>query len=716
MLDKNVPHGGRKRSAARERGVGVMNRMARLVFLCLGFLLLPGPAMVLAGEQAPAPVETIHGYPVLDPYRWLEDPAQAEAWINRQNKLTEDYFARVTPAGLAARIEELYQIGYAADPALGGGRVFYLKKEQDAEQPHLYMDDGGKVTLLLDLSRLDAGGKTALDWYYPSRTGRYVAYGLSKGGDENSVLHLLDTRSGKTLAETIPHTRHCSLAWLSDDSGFYYTYYPGGDRYQRHVYFHPLGGDPAADRTVYGKDLPKDYWTTVSLTDDDRYLMINVETGTATTDCFLLDRRTGKLISISINSGSEVRLTDVRDGKCWAVTTLGTPNRRLVEIDPADPAPTGWLDVFHEREFPLLDYRAVGDRLVALYLENAVSRLRVYNLDGDMIGEISLPAPGEVGALAGEPGGGRLVIQFASFLYPPSLFTIEPQKSLEAKPLVMTPTGGRIDPADFEVRYVEYPSFDGAWVPMFIVHRRGLTPNGKRPTLLYGYGGFNINMTPRFSRPNLFWIERGGVFALACIRGGGEKGETWHQAGMFAQKFQGFADFEYAMRYLIRAGYTQPDKLAIRGGSNGGLLVGAMITARPHLFKCAVGSVGLYDMVRYHQFPPAELWVSEYGRSDNPEETGFLWAYSPYHQVLSGVRYPACLIDTAESDTRVYWAHSAKFVAALQDANRHGGPILFYLRREAGHGQGMNWSDMIKETIQMYAFIFDQVGDPAAGE
>ncbi|MDP8255662.1 MAG: prolyl oligopeptidase family serine peptidase [Candidatus Alcyoniella australis] len=658
-------------------------------------------------------VETINGYQVADPYRFLEDEQAAAAWIDSQNLRTTAYLESVATPGVAQRVSELYGIGYSVEPELAGGKLFYLKLETGDEQPKLYMRSDNIERVLLDPILIDATGKTALDWYYPSPGGSYLAYGLSKDGDENSTLYLLDTVSGETLADTIGHTRHCSIAWLSNQSGFYYTLYPDGTQYNRHVYFHELGSDPNQDRYIFGDDRAKTDWPDLRISEDDRYLLINVETGTTSNDAYILERSIGEIVPIVEGLDAQVWALEMLGSKILALTTLDAPNRRLVLIDPRDPDQAKWTDLIEQRDYPLEDLAIAGERIVALYLENAVSQMRVFNLQGIELGTIELPAPGSVSRLAVQRGSSELVFSYSSFLYPQSLFRADPMVELRAEPLVLTSTGGSFDPSNFVVRYVEYPSYDGTLVPMFIVHKRGIELNGDCPTILYGYGGFGISLGPYFSRTNLFWIERGGVYAVANIRGGGELGEVWHQAGMRERKFQVFEDFQYAMRYLIRQGYTNPERLAIRGGSNGGLLVGAMITRAPYLFGCAVGQVGLYDMVRYHRFPPGELWVPEYGSADEPGQTGYIWAYSPYHQVLPKVAYPPSLILTAESDTRVHWMHSAKFAAALQASGNARGPILFWLQRQAGHGQGMNWSDAAQQTIRSYYFVIEQIGDPA---
>jgi len=697
----------------------MMNRNIGLSLTALFiFISIIFPHQVFA-EETPriktALMETINNFEISDPFRNLENLETATLWLDSQNERTEKYLDSVNIPGLEERVKELFEIGYVSDPKMAAGMVFFEKLEKNAEQPSLLVMENGVEKVVLDLAKLDKSGKTAMDWFYPSPSGKLVALGLSKDGDERSTLKIIDISTGKFLNDEIKETPHCSIAWLHDDSGFYYTVYPKGVMYNRRVHFHKLGENSKDDKYIFGKQVAKTDWIDIVLSSDDLYLILNVSDWTTSSDCYLLDRKSGKFITIAQSLKGEVHGSDVRKGILWAKTTYNAPMWKLVNIEISNPSPENWLDILPERDGVLSDYVLAKNRIVALYKIKVVSRLFSFGFDGKDEREIKLPALGTVRDVTGQTSSKRVVFGYSSFLFPNSLFFVENEKEDRAKPLVMTPTGGRFNPDDFTIKYVEFPSYDGTLVPMFLVHKNEIALDGANPTLLYGYGGFGIERGAYFSRTNLFWIERGGVFAVAGIRGGGEFGEKWHKAGMEQNKFQVFSDFEYAMRFLIRKGYTRPEKLAIRGGSNGGLLVGAMITQNPHLFGCAIGQVGLYDMIRYHKFPPGELWISEYGSSDNPNQTGYLWAYSPYHQVLPGVKYPPTFIMTAESDSRVHWSHSAKFTAVLQDANNTGGPILFHLQKQAGHGQGMNWSDIIKEVIMVYKFVIKQIGDPKEG-
>ena len=579
-------------------------------------------------------------------------------------------------------------------------------------QAALFVLENSKERQLVSPDTLDPSGKTALDWYQASPGGHYVAYGLSLDGSENSTLSVLDLETGKVLADTLPETRHCSVAWLKDESGFYYTRYPKGERYNRHVYFHRLGDDIAKDVKIFGENRKKTDWPSVKLSENGRYLFIAVFTTATSNDYYMFDRKTKKWQTLAENLDGQFHSAFFHDKQLFLTTTFQAPKGRVVSLNPKHPKPSKWKTIIPEGEATLVSALNTKSGLVAYTIERAVTRLQLYGFDGAERGDIPLPTLGSVDSLDNDAKDDTLVFSFGSFMHPPTLYKVnigdKPSKIAE----VWTPKN--LDLERFVVKQVMYPSYDGTRVTMFIIHRKDMKLTGETPTLLTGYGGFDISLTPYFSRNALFWITRGGVYAVANLRGGGEFGRAWHEAGMKGKKFQVFQDFQYAMRYLHREKYTNPEKLAIIGGSNGGLLVGAMLTQAPYLFEAGVGDVGLYDMVRYHQFPPGEIWSTEYGMAKNPKDVGYLWAYSPYHQVIEGVQYPATLIETAESDTRVHWMHSAKFAAALQHANASKNPILFLLRSKAGHGQGKSWSETVKEYADKYRFIMSRIGDPSA--
>ena len=658
-------------------------------------------------------VDNLNGYTVLDPFRHLEDAEKAETFITTQNEFTTNYLDALSFPNLEKRVSEIFAIGYLGEPKAAGGKVFYLKRQgEEVEQGVLTVLENERERPLVDPNLLDPEGKTTIDWFHPSPDGSLVAYGLSKDGDENSTTHVVKTQDASLLPDTISETRHNSLCWLSDNTGFYYTRYPQGDQYNRKAYFHKLGEDSQNDALVFGDKRDKSHWTELVLSKDERFLFVLEYEGHLNTDVYVLDRESGDMKPLLLDLKAVVFGLEMKGDTLYMMTNHQAPKGRVVRFTLDKAAPETWETVIPEGEGVMESLTLVGDALAITQLKNVAAVVGLYDLDGKSLGEVPLPAPGMVAGVDGDDSTQRLVFSFMGFFHPSTLYAVNVAAPGEApSKLAEVETG--MSPDGFEVHQVAYPSYDGTRVNMFVVHRKGIKLDGRNPTLLYGYGGFNVSMNPYFSRRVLSWIDRGGVYAVANIRGGGEYGEAWHEAGTRERKFQVFYDFEYAMRHLIREGYTTPAHLAIEGGSNGGLLVGAMMTRVPHLFNAGLASVGLYDMVRYHKFPPAELWIPEYGNADKPEDTGFLWAYSPYHQIVSGVRYPALFADTAEKDTRVHWLHTAKFVAALQRAQAGDAPILFFLERRAGHGMGKGKSDVTKEYINKFKFMMHFIGDPA---
>lgn len=675
---------------------------------------LPVAISLLAPALAGAEVETIHGYRIADPFRHFETEEGADPWIAEQHERTEAYLrgSGVDRAAIEKRLDELSRIGSLGRLRLAGDRIFYVKRQGDEEQPSLYVFYKGKERKLVDPGALDPEGKTALDWFHPSPSGKRVVYGLSKDGTELSVLHVLDVEKGRTIGETIPNTRAASVAWLPDESGFFYTRYPEGDRYNRWVYFHRIGDDPAQDRLVFGEgDLEKTDWPYVKRAEDDKTLIILVSRGWSASDVWILEpgaEKPRRLLN-GAELGALFEMPVLRDGKFLVLTNYQAPRYRVVEVDPARPEPENWRTVVPEGEWPIQAMRVVGDELALVRLEKAVSTLAIHDLKKGGAREIPMPGIGAIFALEGQMKGDRFLVGYTSFTEPARVMEIRRGKSEVRTLMAIEAPGAR----DIVVEQIDYPSYDGTWVPMFLLYRKGVERDGKNPTLLTGYGGFNVSLTPSFSTTALYWLERGGVYAIANLRGGSEFGEAWHEAGKLGNKHQVFRDFEYAMRHLIREGWTRPDRLAITGGSNGGLLMGAMMTQAPELFRVAVGRVGLYDMIRFQRFLIAELWVDEYGSSENPDQVGYLYGYSPYHQVLPGVRYPAFFGVTAKSDTRVHWNHTVKFVAALQAAQAGDAPILLYVEDRAGHGQGKGRTDRVRETAMWMQFILSQVEEKA---
>ncbi|MEA2713656.1 MAG: prolyl oligopeptidase [Gemmatimonadales bacterium] len=663
--------------------------------------------------------EVMHGEEIADPYRWLEDGEAPETrlWTDRQNQLTESYLAAV-PAReqIRRRLGELLSIGVLGTPTPVRGRYFYLRRDGRQNQPVLYWRHGldGADRIAVDPNALNAAGTTALDWYYPSEDGLLLAYGLSENGSEESVLHLLDLETGQHLPDRIPHMRSAALAWLPDASAFYYTRYPGQDEvpageehYHRAIYLHRLGTDPADDPLVY-RPAQKEYWPGVSLSPDGRWLLIEVARTFDHTDLYLRDLASGgPLVPVAENLPATFE-GEIAHGRLFIRTNLDASTYRLYLVDPEHPAREGWREIVKPRADAVLDSVTVaGHRLALAYLERASSRLRITDLEGRMVQEVPLPALGSLFGVGAEWDGEELFYGFSSYTVPPSVYRIDLSTGSSA---LWRRVEADIDPDQFEVRQVSYVSKDGTAVSMFLVHRAGLPLNGDNPTYLTGYGGFNISMTPSFSRSLLLWLEHGGVVAIPNIRGGGEYGEGWHQAGILASKQNSFDDFIGAAEWLITQGYTRPGRLAAAGGSNGGLLVGAVLTQRPDLFRAVLVQVPLLDMLRYHRFLIARLWIPEYGSADDPVQFRWLRDYSPYHHVRDGVAYPAVLLATAESDTRVDPMHARKMAARLQAATSTDRPILLRLESRAGHGAGKPLSKVMDELSDSWTFVFSELG------
>ncbi len=601
-----------------------------------------------------------------------------------------------------------------------------MTEEQEAQK------DSGKDRVLVDANALAADGTVALDWFQPSDTGKYVAYGTSAGGSEMSTLHVIETKTGTILPDTIERTRAASIAWLHDNSGFYYTRYPkkgevpdGQEVYNRHVYFHVLGDDPVHDDPIFGEGRDAEDWPSVALSNDDRWLLINVSQGWTKSELYLMDLKSEKPASRLTTGKDFLYSADVFDGKVYITTNEDAPRYRVFVTDAGNFDHGAWKEIIPQSDAVLQGASVFGGKLFAQYEQNASSQLKIFDLDGKKISDIELPAIGTVFGTGGRWNKDEAFFGFQSFMVPPSIYVVDLKpvsvnlpnheaKSALISALWMKVDAPSIDPSAYEVGQEWFKSKDGTRVPMFVVHKKGLAKSGKNPTLLTAYGGFNVSLTPSFSRTAYLWMERGGVFAVANLRGGAEFGEDWHRAGMLDKKQNVFDDMIAAAEHLISEKYTDKNHLAIQGGSNGGLLMGAMITQRPDLFRAVVCQVPLLDMLHYQDFQIAKLWIPEYGSSENPEQFKWLYAYSPYHHVKAGAEYPAILFMTADTDTRVDPMHAKKMAALMQGQARNGQsktrPILLRIESKAGHGAGKPVTKQIEEFTDVYSFLWWQVG------
>jgi prolyl oligopeptidase len=770
--------------------------------------------------------EFFHGTRVIDNYRWLENAESAETrkWVEEENAYTRAVLDPLPGReAIHKRLTELLAIGSVTAPVIAGRYYFYTKREGMQNQPVLYVrekspllatparsrapgleeksplkpkeglngapDESDRV--LVDANAMSADGTVALDWFQPSDNGKYVAYGISTSGSEMSTLHVIETRTGTILPDTIERARAASIAWLHDNHGFYYTKYPtqgevpaGQEMYNRHVFYHELGDDVVHDDPIFGEGRDPEDWPGISLSNDGRWLLIDVEQGWTKSELFLMDLQK-QTPPTRVTTGKDFLYRgEVYEGKVYITTNEDAPRYRVLVTDAGDYEREHWKEIIPQSDAVLQGVAVYGGKLFAQYEQNATSQLKLFDLNGKKLSDIELPGIGTVFGSGGKWDRDEMFFGFQSFTVPPSIYRVDlkalagsepqglkpssasesngaagsrapsnpsstagsgalsnpPGDTAESSALAQTtadkiPTSGKdgqkwgtqtnpvelwmkvdapsIDPSAYEVGQEWFKSKDGTRVPMFVVHKNGLVKNGKNPTLLTGYGGFNVSLTPAFSRTAYLWMDRGGVYAVANLRGGAEFGEDWHRAGMLDKKQNVFDDMIAAAEHLIAEKYTDSRHLAIQGGSNGGLLMGAMMTQRPDLFRAVVCQVPLLDMLHYQNFQIAKLWIPEYGSSDNPEQFKWLYAYSPYHHVKAGVEYPAVLFMTADTDTRVDPMHAKKMAAEMQAEARNGTskskPILLRIESKAGHGAGKPVAKMIEEFADVYSFLWWQV-------
>jgi prolyl oligopeptidase len=688
--------------------------------------------------------ETFHGTTkIVDKYRWLEDsnnPA-VEKWVADEMAYTRSVLDPLPGHdAIHQRLTELLSIGSISVPQIGGKYYFYTRRDGMQNQPVLYVREGdseakseakggGKDRVLVDPNQLAADGTIALDWFEPAEHGKYLAYGTSQSGSEMSTLHILETATGKLLPDTIERTRAASIAWDLDNSGFYYTRYPkkgdvpdGQEMYNRHVFYHLLGTDPATDPLIFGEGRDPEDWPSVSFDNDGRLLLITVSQGWTKSELFLMDLKKGTPPTRITTGKNFLYSGTVYDGRVYIVTNEDAPRYRLFVTEAGIYDRDDWKELVPQTGSVLQGVGLWGGKIFAQYEQNATSQLTIFDLNGTKLKDLTLPALGTVFGSSGKWNHDEMFYGFQSFTFAPSIYRYDLESGASSQwAKVDAPS---IDPAAYEVQQEWCNSKDGTRVPMFIVHKKGSKPgdtkaaefkkDGHNPTLLTAYGGFNVSLTPVFSRSAYLWMEHGGVYAVANLRGGAEFGEDWHRAGMLDKKQNVFDDMIAAAEHLIQEKYTDKNHLAIQGGSNGGLLMGAMITQRPDLFRAVVCQVPLLDMLHYQDFQIAKLWIPEYGSAENPEQFKWLYAYSPYHHVKAGTEYPAVLFMTADTDTRVDPMHAKKMAALMQAEAKNGAsktrPILLRIESKAGHGAGKPLTKQIEELTDLYAFLFWQTG------
>jgi len=683
-------------------------------------------------------IDVFHGTKVVDNYRWLEDGKSAETqkWVEEEMAYTRGMLERLPGReAIHQRLTQLLSIGSVTPPMIAGKHYFYTKREGMQNQPILYVREGlnGEDRVLVDANALAADGTVALDWFQPSENGKYVAYGTSPSGSEISTLHIIETRTRTILPDTIERTRAASIAWTPDNSGFYYTRYPkkgdvpeGQEMYNRHVYYHALGDDPANDdKLIFGEGRDPEDWPSVHLSNDGHWLLISVSQGWTKSELYLMDVKKGTPPTRITTGKNFLYGGEVYDGKLYITTNEDAPRYRVFVADAGNYDREAWKELIPQADAVLQGAGVFGGKLFAQYEQNASSQLKLFDLDGKKISDITLPAIGTVFGSGGRWDRDEAFFGFQSFTVPPSIYRIDLKPvhfvsgknsyDVTANPTLWTKVDApSIDPSAYDVQQEWFQSKDGTRVPMFVVHQKGVLKNGRNPTLLTAYGGFNVSLTPSFSRTAYLWMEHGGVYAVANLRGGAEFGEDWHRAGMLEKKQNVFDDMIAAAEHLIAEKYTDKNHLAIQGGSNGGLLMGAMMTQRPDLFRAVVCQVPLLDMLHYQDFQIAKLWIPEYGTAENAEQFKWLYAYSPYHHVKVGTEYPAILFMTADFDTRVDPMHAKKMAALMQAEAKNGAsktrPILLRIESKAGHGAGKPVTKQIEEFTDVYSFLFWQLG------
>lgn len=657
-------------------------------------------------------IDVYFGEKVADPYRWLEDDrsAETESWVKSQNALTFDYLNKIPLRDqLKNRLTELWNYEKISAPFKKGDYTYFYKNDGLQNQSVLYRQLGKNAPeVFLNPNNFSKDGTTSLGNVSFSKDGSLVAYSISEGGSDWRKVLIMNVENKKIIEDTLVDVKFSGMAWKGNE-GFYYSSYdkPKGSELsaktdQHKLYFHRLGTSQKEDKLIFGDQFKRRY-VGGYLTDDERFLVISASNSTSGNELYIKDltQENAVLIPILTDFDSDTDILDSKGTLLYMVTNRNAPNKKVVSVDVKNPLPENWKDFIAETP-NVLDVSAGSGFFFAHYMIDALSQVKQYDYDGKLIRQIELPGIGTASGFGGEKEDETLYYSYTNYITPSTLYQLDPKTGLST--LYNSPKI-KFNPSDFETHQVFYTSKDGTKVPMIITYKKGLKLDGKNPTLLYGYGGFNISLTPAFSVANIVWMEQGGVYAVANLRGGGEYGKEWHDAGTQMQKQNVFDDFIAAGEYLIEKKYTSSDFLAIRGGSNGGLLVGAVMTQRPDLMKVALPAVGVLDMLRYHTFTAGAGWAYDYGTSEQSVEMfHYLKNYSPVHNVKMGVNYPATLVTTADHDDRVVPAHSFKFISELQAKDGGKNPMLIRIETNAGHGAGTPISKSIEQYADIFAF------------
>lgn len=700
-------------------------------------------ASLALGAPPPTRIEpvkdTIHGVEIIDPYRWLEgdnsDPAkmgsvnaEVAAWTDAQNAYTRQLLDNVPGRKqIEDRIRPLMEIGSISLPSMKGERYFYSKREGKQNQAVVYYRDGyrGDARVLLDPEQLDSTGLTTVSSYTPTEDGKLVAYGTYRAGDENTTIYVMDMATGQLLPDVIPG-KVSGVDWLPDKSGFFYrNLWDVNNPYSGQFMFHKLGTPVEQDKQLFRQFKPEEdkklsttWGPSGGIDKNAKWIVKSYFTSTKSNDLWVAPLapwfKDGTLNWAEIQTGQDARAGGgIVGDTMFLQNDLGAPNGQIFAVNLNKPSRADWKLIIPERKDATITSVSIAKNILAVeYIVNACSRIELFDYNGKSLGALRLPQEIGSAALSTEQDRTEAYLSFTSFNYPTSIFRVDLAKP-DAEPELWERPNVPVNPEIAEVKQEWYTSKDGTRIPMFIVHKKGLKLDGNNPTQLSGYGGFNIAQNPGFSATLFPWIEDGGVYALACIRGGGEFGETWHRAGMLESKQNVFDDFIAAGEYLISAGYTSKDKLAISGGSNGGLLVGAVVTQRPDLFRAAICSVPLLDMLRYQDFLMARYWVPEYGSAEDKAQFEYIRQYSPYHRIIPGTKYPAVFFFAGENDTRVHPMHARKMAAAMQAATGSDPserPIILWVDRESGHGAGKPLNIQLRDVVDRRLFLMMQLG------
>lgn len=708
-----------------------MSRLGRMILS--GCLLLAVSALLNAGDKRMSYPETkkidhvddLHGTKVPDPYRWLEDDVRQSkdvaAWVEAQNKVTFAHLEGIPQRdAIRQRITELWNYEKYGVPFKAGQRYCYFKNDGLQNQSVLYQLDrlDGDPRVLIDPNSWSKDGTVALASTSFSDDGKYLAYSVAEAGSDWNTWRVLDADSGKLLSDELKWVKFSGVSWTNDSRGFFYSRYDEpkeGAEFQslnknQKVFYHRLGTPQSADVLVYKRPDQPDWGFQATVTEDGRYLIITTWKGTddkyrvAYKD---LQEPYGMPIDLIDHFENEYSFLGNEGPVFYFQTDLNAPRKRVIAIDTHRPQPENFRELIPEAQETLSGVNIVGNQFVATYLKDAKTQVKLFRLDGSFVREVQFPGIGSAAGFGGRREHTETFYSFSSFATPASIYRYD---LLTGESTLVRQTKVKFNPDDYEVQQVFYNSKDGTRVPMFLAYKKGLKKDGANPTLLYGYGGFSISQVPSFSVSRLAWMEMGGVFAMANLRGGGEYGEEWHKAGTKLKKQNVFDDFITAAEWLVANKYTQPAKLAIQGGSNGGLLVGACMAQRPDLFGACLPAVGVMDMLRFHKFTAGRFWVDDYGSADNPEEFKAILVYSPYHNLKPGKKYPATLVTTADTDDRVVPGHSFKFAAALQAAQAGDAPTLIRIETRAGHGAGKPTSKIIEEVSDQWAFLVKNLG------